>query len=92
MLVNAAFFGNSISRKVILNISPTPIQLFLGISILKSGSLNLKELNEFQERDLGILINKFTPQLEPHIKQKEACVNIRDADDACYILGAVVST
>ncbi|XP_023311415.1 uncharacterized protein LOC111692008 [Anoplophora glabripennis] len=59
------------------------------------------ELDEFQERDigwalnsitnLGININKFTPQLgssyinlPTSIKKKQACVNVKNGDDACF--------
>ncbi|CAH1106179.1 unnamed protein product [Psylliodes chrysocephalus] len=59
------------------------------------------ELEEFQERDsgwalkkimnLGVNINKFTPQLgsayidlPPQIKNKNACINVKNDDDACF--------
>ncbi|XP_050513029.1 uncharacterized protein LOC126888699 [Diabrotica virgifera virgifera] len=59
------------------------------------------KLEEFQERDsgwalkavvnLGVNINKFTPQLgssfvelPPQIKRKEACVNVKNDDEACF--------
>lgn len=61
----------------------------------------LKDLEEFQERDsgwalvnvinLGVNINKFTPQLgssyielPPQIKNKGACINVKNNDDACF--------
>ncbi|XP_045477928.1 uncharacterized protein LOC123683076 [Harmonia axyridis] len=61
----------------------------------------LKELEEFQERDsgwalvnvvnLGVNINKFTPQLgssyiklPPQIRDKNACINIKNKDEACF--------
>lgn len=61
----------------------------------------LTDLEEFQERDsgwalkkiinLGININKFTPQLgssyiplPKYIAMKKACVNVKNADKACF--------
>ncbi|XP_072401744.1 uncharacterized protein [Diabrotica undecimpunctata] len=60
-----------------------------------------RDLEEFQERDsgwaltavvnLGVNINKFTPQLgssyielPPQIKRKEACINVKNDDEACF--------
>ncbi|CAH1115853.1 unnamed protein product [Psylliodes chrysocephalus] len=61
----------------------------------------MNELEEFQERDsgwalkkvinLGVNINKFTPQLgssyvelPPQIANKKACVNVKNDDQACF--------
>ncbi|XP_050508970.1 uncharacterized protein LOC126886162 [Diabrotica virgifera virgifera] len=60
-----------------------------------------RDLEEFQERDsgwalkavvnLGVNINKFTPQLgssyielPPQIKTKQACINVKNDDEACF--------
>ncbi|XP_050516328.1 uncharacterized protein LOC126891188 [Diabrotica virgifera virgifera] len=60
-----------------------------------------RDLEEFQERDsgwalksvvnLGVNINKFTPQLgssyielPPQIKRKQACINVKNDDEACF--------
>ncbi|XP_050500866.1 uncharacterized protein LOC126880841 [Diabrotica virgifera virgifera] len=64
------------------------------------------KLEEFQERDsgwalkavvnLGVNINKFTPQLgssfvelPPQIMRKEACVNVKNDDEACFAWAVV---
>ncbi|XP_072389458.1 uncharacterized protein [Diabrotica undecimpunctata] len=65
-----------------------------------------KDLEEFHERDsgwalkavvnLGVNINKFTPQLgssyvelPPQIKRKEACINVKNDDKACFAWAVV---
>ncbi|XP_031358182.1 uncharacterized protein LOC116181880 [Photinus pyralis] len=66
----------------------------------------MKKLSEFQERDsgwglsavvnLGVNINKFTPQLGSSyielpvlIKRKEACINVKNDDNACFAWAVV---
>ncbi|KAB0790845.1 hypothetical protein PPYR_14921, partial [Photinus pyralis] len=66
----------------------------------------MTKLSEFQERDsgwalkavinLGVNINKFTPQLgslyielPSQIQSKKACVNVKNDDDACFAWAVV---